>query len=55
MSERLESVMVTPSTEAGGLLFMDPADIAKNIDTLKVAGLDVSSADLFTDEILAAM
>ena len=47
--------MVTPATTAKGLLYMDPSDIAKNIDTLKLAGVDVSSADLFTDEILAAM
>jgi hypothetical protein len=30
-------------------------DDGTNIDTLKVAGVDVSSADLFTDEILSSM
>ena len=54
-SELLKTVMVTPATTAKGLLYMDPSDIAKNIDTLKLAGVNVSSADLFTDEILAAM
>jgi ABC-type nitrate/sulfonate/bicarbonate transport system substrate-binding protein len=54
-SQALESLMVTPATEKNGLLFMDPAEITKNIDTLKIAGIDVSSADLFTDEILSAM
>ncbi|MGE0879391.1 MAG: ABC transporter substrate-binding protein [Acidimicrobiia bacterium] len=55
MSESLASVMSTPTTQSKGLLYMDPSDIAKNIDTLKVAGINVSSADLFTDEILSAM
>ena len=54
-SEALASIMKTPVTDAKGLLYMDPSDIAKNIDTLKLAGQNVSSADLFTDEILAAM
>jgi hypothetical protein len=50
-SEVLESVMVTPYTEANGLLTMDPADIAANVETLGVAGIEVTP-DLFTSEIL---
>ncbi len=54
-SELLKTVMVTPWTEANGLLTMDPAEITRNIDTLKLAGIEVSSSDLFTDEVLSAM
>lgn len=54
-SQLLETVMVTPNTDKNGLLSMDPSDIAANIDTLQLAGIDISSADLFTDEILSAM
>lgn len=54
-SEALKSIMVTPATTAKGLLYMDPSDIAKNIETLKIAGQTVTAADLFTDEILSAM
>ena len=54
-AELLETVMVTPNTDKNGLLSMDPSDIAANIDTLKLAGIDISSADLFTDEILSEL
>lgn len=54
-SELLESVMVTESTKANGLLSMSADDIAKNIATLELAGIDASADDLFTTEILDAM
>ena len=50
-SQALPSVMVTDATKKNGLLTMDPADITKNLETLKVAGVTVT-ADMFTDEIL---
>jgi ABC-type nitrate/sulfonate/bicarbonate transport system substrate-binding protein len=53
-SELLASVMVTPNTEANGLLSLSPDDIAANIETLGIAGVDID-ADLFTTEILEAM
>ena len=46
----LPSVMVTDWTKSNGLLTMDPADIAKNVETLGVAGVTVT-ADMFTDAI----
>ena len=42
--------MVTDWTKSNGLLTMDPADIAKNVETLGVAGVTVT-ADMFTDAI----
>ncbi len=51
-SQALKDLMVTPTTTAKGLFYMDPADIARNIATLKTAGIDVSASDLFTDKIL---
>lgn len=54
-SELLESVMVTDSTKSNGLLSMSDEDIAANIATLKLADIDISASDLFTDEILSAM
>ncbi|MEO5900528.1 MAG: ABC transporter substrate-binding protein [Ilumatobacteraceae bacterium] len=50
-SQVLPTVMVNDATKASGLFTMTPADIAANIETLKVAGVDVT-ADMFTDEIL---
>jgi ABC-type nitrate/sulfonate/bicarbonate transport system substrate-binding protein len=54
-SQALSGLMVTPTTTAKGLFYMDPADIAKNIATLKTAGIDISASDLFTDKILAML
>ncbi|MDY7100354.1 MAG: ABC transporter substrate-binding protein [Actinomycetota bacterium] len=48
----LETVMVTPATEAGGLLAMSEEDIAANVETLGVAGVEVTAEQLFTTEIL---
>lgn len=51
-AELLETVMVTPATEAGGLLAMSEEDIAANVETLGVAGVDVTAEQLFTTAIL---
>jgi ABC-type nitrate/sulfonate/bicarbonate transport system substrate-binding protein len=53
-SQVLPTVMVTDDTKASGLFTMTPAGIQANLDTLKVAGVDVT-ADMFTDEILKLM
>jgi hypothetical protein len=53
-SQVLPTVMVTDATKANGLFTMAPADIAANIATLKVAGVEVTE-DMFTDEILKLM
>jgi ABC-type nitrate/sulfonate/bicarbonate transport system substrate-binding protein len=53
-SELLASVMVTPNTDANGLLSLSPDDVAANIETLGIAGVDLDES-LFTTEILEAM
>jgi ABC-type nitrate/sulfonate/bicarbonate transport system substrate-binding protein len=54
-SAALKEVMVTPNTTKSGLLTLDPADIAKNIETMKLVNIDIAASDLFTDEILKAL
>ncbi len=51
-AELLADVMVTPTTEDRGLLALGPDDVEANIETLGVAGVDVTAEQLFTTEIL---
>jgi ABC-type nitrate/sulfonate/bicarbonate transport system substrate-binding protein len=53
-SQALASVMVTPTTTERGLLWMSDDEIAANIETLAIAGVEVDT-DLFTTEVLAAL
>ena len=51
-SQTLPQIMVTPDTDAGGLLTLPPALIEKNIATLSANEIDVTTEQLFTTKIL---
>ncbi|WP_162942443.1 ABC transporter substrate-binding protein [Desertimonas flava] len=53
-SQALATVMVTPWTTEHGLLSMSPNDIAANIATLALAGVEVGE-DLFTTAVVDAL
>lgn len=53
-SEALATVMVTPWTSEHGLLSMSPDDIAANIATLALAGVEVGE-DLFATAVVDAL
>lgn len=51
-SQTLPRIMVSPDTDASGLLTLPPALIEQNIRTLRANGLEVNADQLFTTSIL---
>ncbi|WP_127784358.1 ABC transporter substrate-binding protein [Rhodococcus sp. X156] len=51
-SRTIPQIMVTPDTNAGGLLTLPPALMEQNIKTLNTAGIAVTADQLFTTSIL---